>query len=189
MSGDNHETAILVAAIECEMEPMYLAGTSDFLMPCVVALTLGNVLVGRLQYAPGSMSAHPLIAAYPDGRVTIDGVSVVCDLTGRSMAPSLDAQRGKPWRSLLALPARSFFEPAFAFYALVGWQSASQIARRSEGCAECGGSGLVPVDGVGIGRGFEACGCVDVQSDWSSPRDEDDLAREEPGAWYTRRAA
>lgn len=125
------------------------ADVEPFLAPCVRALAQGRVLVGRTSdiLTPGVLRAsRPLVAAYPDGRVTIYGEAIEGALGS------------------LRLPG-SAYDAALAFYALVGWQRAEMIARAHEGCPDCHGSGVVPRDSLGRGSLFVACDCGEIEDE------------------------
>lgn len=181
------QAAMLVDAIERELDPLYMTTLVDFLSPCVIALSRGEVLVGRVDLSGGPWAKKPIAAAYPDGRLTIDGALVSCDLRRLDLAPHLRDDRGMNWRLPLVLPANNAFDVALAWYALIGWQNADQIARRGDGCPECHGACMVQQDHAGAGRLAVECDCVsfDPPDEWEMPREEDAVAREEPGAWFS----
>lgn len=199
IAPENSLVAMLVDAIERELEPLYGSCTSDFLGPCMVALSRGEVLVGRVPVYDLPLLQRPLAVAYHDGRLTIDGVLMICDISSRFLAPGLDHHRGMTWRLPLVLPASDSYDVALAWYALIGWQTAAMTARCAEGCPDCHGSGLVPIEHCGRGTLATTCSCLDVEvpdevldrEPWDFgavverlPHEELALAMEEPGTWY-----
>lgn len=188
MSGHpfSPQAAMIVAAIERELEPAYAAGTADFLTSSVFALATGKVLVGQV-WAPALPShRRPIAAAYPEGRLTIDGVDVVLSLDQTiELGQSLRTDRLKSWTMNLEIPGTAY-DIALAWYVLIGWQNADRIASRGVGCPTCRGTGLLTAETFGPGRCFPACDCLDVDwpDDWLDPaRPDEELAREESGAW------
>lgn len=176
---------MVIEALEQELDPAYTLSVVDFLTPCIAALTRGEVLVGR-RFGSGPVATMPLVVAYPDGRLVIDGTEVVCNLGSVELAPALRPQRrGSIWARRVQLPAPDAFELASIWYALIGWQGADMIARRGEGCPTCHGVCFTERDHPGIGRLAVPCDCVEVDMiDWTPEPDENVVAREEPGAWF-----
>ncbi len=176
---------MVLEALEQELDPAYTLSVVDFLTPCVAALARGEVLVGRRQGQERTVAAMPLVVAYPDGRLVIDGEEVVCNLGSVELAPAHRAERrGSVWARRVQLPAPDAFELASIWYALIGWQGADMIARRGEGCPTCHGVCFTERDHPGIGRLAVPCDCVEVDMlDWLAEPDDDVLAREEPGPW------
>ena len=180
------QARLVVEAIEHEMEPC--APVTHFLAPCVHALVRGQILVGPIRPEIGGERTRPvLVAAFPDGRLTVGGVEVRCDLAGVELSPGLVRHRGHTWSVPIQLPARDAFDLAVCWYSLVGWQIADMIAREGEGCPDCRGACVVPVESAAAGRLFVSCACVEVEVPDESAgraRPEEDDAREEPGAWF-----
>lgn len=152
---------LVVEAIELEMEPEYGDRTSAFLTSSLVALTRGEVLVGSLRRELCRGERAPLVAAFPDGRLTIAGREVRADLEGIEFGIDLVMRRGYTWWMPIVLPSPSTYDLAVCWYSLVGWQVADMIARRGEGCSDCRGACVLPVDVAAAGRIWVPCGCVE----------------------------
>ena len=177
-------------AVANELDPLYTTHTADFLQTVLLSLTRGHVLVARTR-------AGEMVAAFPDGHVTIDGVEVKVSVNQRAEDPrraydefnkDLRIDRGARWAPQFRVPGDTY-DAGLIFYALIGWQSADLVAALAMGCAECWG-GLVPVDAAGAGRIFVGCACQDFGDDtFLVEREENAVAMEEPGAWFPGAAA
>lgn len=183
----------VIEAIEQEHEPYYNGDSALWMSSVITALGRGHVLVGCTY-------DKVLIVASPDGTVTFGGEPIQLTLNAKrddllrpvvtELNVSLRDDRGARWVPRVEIPG-DFFDTAYVFYALVGWQGADLVAIRAMGCHDCAGSCLVLVDTGAVGRLFVGCACQEIGPDAPPddepplPREDAVLAVEEEGTWYT----